>query len=75
MMSVSNVVRRTSYVKRQATGDFPRGGSQGWFFVLVVAMGAHLLATSQAQSLSVGLFASPGYLTPTLEGSLEPGGR
>lgn len=57
-----------------ATGDFHRGGSRGWFFALVVAVGAHLLATGQAQSLGVGLFASPGYLTPTLEGSLEAGG-
>lgn len=52
-----------------AIGDF-RGG----IFALVVAVVAHVLATSQAQSLTVGLFAAPGYISPTLEGSLELGG-
>lgn len=78
---MSNVVRPTSYARRKTLSAERRvqgagggGGSRGWMFALVVAAGVHLLATGQAQSLGVGIFASPGYITPTLEGSLELGG-
>jgi hypothetical protein len=71
---VSNVVRRTSHAIRKTPKAGGGGGSRGWIFALLLALGIALSVTGRAQSLGVGIFASPGYITPILEGSLELGG-
>jgi hypothetical protein len=74
---MSEVVRKTPKVERlllffSAIRPFPPALPA--FLALLLTLGIPLSTTGQAQRLSVGVFASPGYITPTLEGSLELGG-